>query len=128
AFLWWAPTKLAVIPVQEYGQCTGGGSCSGPAFVGALGLRASTTGITEVGRIQHPAQQQQRDQCSYPPSQPGDQAPPQPSCQPTTYSYTPPIDRSVVVGSHLFTFSQQGMLVSDLGSLAQQAWLPYPQG
>ncbi|MBV9664139.1 MAG: beta-propeller domain-containing protein [Actinobacteria bacterium] len=129
AFLYWAPTKLAVIPVQEYGQCTPDGQC-GQGFVGALGLRASTAGISEVGRVQHPKIEQQQQACSYPPSQPGQPQPQpaQPDCQPRTYSYTPPIDRSVVVGSHVFTFSQQGMLVSDLGSLAQQAWLPYPQG
>src|SRR5581483_8933411 len=129
AFLYWAPTKLAVIPVQEYGQCTSGGPGSGQCgsnFVGALGLRASTAGISEVGRIQHPATQQQQ-QCSYPPSPPG-QAQPQPAqpyCQPS--SYTPPIDRSVVIGSRLFTFSQAGMLTSNLTSLVQQAWVPYPQ-
>lgn len=123
AFLYWAPTKLAVLPVQEYGQCTGGGSC-GPGFVGAIGLRASAAGISEVGRIQHPSQQQQQ-QCSYPPAQPG-QPSPQPSCQPQPYSYAPTIDRSVVIGARLFTFSQQGVLASDLASLAQQAWVPYP--
>ena len=123
--------RRAVRPVQAYNQCSGGpgggGSC-GPGFIGAIGLRASAAGISEVGRIQHPTQQQQQQQCSVPPAQPGQSSPPQPSCEDRPYSVTPPIERSVVIGSHLFTFSQQGMLSSDLTSLAQQAWVPYPQG
>lgn len=128
AFLYWAATKLAVLPVQEYSQCTSGGPC-GPGFIGAIGLRASAAGINEVGRIQHPSQQQQQGACNYPPApqpQPGQAAPSQPSCQPQTYNVSPQIERSVVIGAHLFTFSQQGMLASDLNSLAQQAWVPYP--
>jgi len=127
AFLYWAPTKLAVVPVQEYGQCSGGGSC-GPGFIGAIGLRASAAGISEVGRVQHPSEQTQQQQCSYPPSQPGQPAPAQPSCEARPYNVTPQIERSVVIGAHLFTFSQQGMLSSNLASLTQQAWVPYPQG
>ncbi|HEX5582500.1 beta-propeller domain-containing protein [Gaiella sp.] len=45
AFLWWAPTQLAVLPLQSYAE---------PPFLGALALRVRRTGIAEVGRVQHP--------------------------------------------------------------------------
>lgn len=48
AFLYWAPTKLAVLPLSTYdGQ-------KGEYSTGAVGLRvARTTGITDAGRITH---------------------------------------------------------------------------
>jgi hypothetical protein len=45
AFLYWDPTKLAVLPLSTYGS-------NGPAFTGAVGLRVGGT-LTEVGRITH---------------------------------------------------------------------------
>lgn len=47
AFLWWAPTKLAMLPTQLYGS-------NGPTFIGAIGITASTGGMGEVGRVKHP--------------------------------------------------------------------------
>jgi beta propeller domain-containing protein len=47
AFLYWAPTRLTVIPVQLYGG-------QGRPFVGALGFRiARASGIDEAGRVSH---------------------------------------------------------------------------
>jgi hypothetical protein len=46
AFLYWAPTKLAMLPVQTY---------DGVVFAGAIGFRVDRdTGIAEVGRVEHP--------------------------------------------------------------------------
>jgi uncharacterized secreted protein with C-terminal beta-propeller domain len=46
AFLWWAPSKLAVIPVNLYAQ--------GEPFYGAIGFRVDRAdGISEVGRASH---------------------------------------------------------------------------
>jgi hypothetical protein len=46
AFLWWAPERLAVLPLQQY---------TGDSPSGAVGLRATRAGgLGERGRIQHP--------------------------------------------------------------------------
>jgi hypothetical protein len=47
AFLYWAPTKLAVIPVAAYTE-------AGQGFVGAVGYRITRTGIDELARLSHP--------------------------------------------------------------------------
>lgn len=49
AFLWWAPSSLAVMPVQIYG------SEKGQEFAGAIGFKVSRSGIDEAGRVTHPA-------------------------------------------------------------------------
>ncbi len=47
AFLWWGPTRTAVLPLQEY--------TDGKQFSGAVGLRVrKAEGIDEIGRITHP--------------------------------------------------------------------------
>ena len=46
AFLWWPRTRLAVLPVQAYGESQ---------FAGALGLRVRRAdGLQGVGRVSHP--------------------------------------------------------------------------
>jgi hypothetical protein len=47
AFLYWAPKRLALLPVQVYGG-------SGSGFAGAVGLRVTDT-LAEAGRIAHDA-------------------------------------------------------------------------
>jgi hypothetical protein len=44
AFLYWAPTKLAVLPVNSYDG----------SFNGAIGFHVTSTKIEEAGRIEHP--------------------------------------------------------------------------
>ncbi len=51
AFLWWAPSWMAVLPLQTYDQSPTGPT--GTSFVGAVGLRVTAGGIGEVGRIVH---------------------------------------------------------------------------
>jgi hypothetical protein len=43
AFLFWAPKKLVVMPLQSYS----------PAFTGAVGIHVEPTALSEVGRIVH---------------------------------------------------------------------------
>ena len=50
AFLWWAPTKLLVVPLSDYG------TSDSDSFEGAIGLRVERTGFTEAGRTEHPPQ------------------------------------------------------------------------
>jgi hypothetical protein len=37
----------------------------------------------------------------------------------------PEIERAVIVGNDIYTLSEQGLMVSDMSSLSQLAWLPY---
>jgi uncharacterized secreted protein with C-terminal beta-propeller domain len=46
AFLWWAPSKLAVLPVDSWGR-------AGERFAGAVGLKVERAGIGEAGRASH---------------------------------------------------------------------------
>ena len=112
AFLYWAPTNLAVLPVQinpiNYVTPTpggGGGVGSVPpgvpttqSFTGAIGYKLSSSGISELGRV----------------------------VQDTTNGTTPQIERSVVVGSRLFTISAAGVMSSSLDTLQRQAFVPFP--
>jgi uncharacterized secreted protein with C-terminal beta-propeller domain len=95
AFLWWPSTKLAVLPVETYLD---------RPFVGALGLRILRSGITEVGRIQHPG-----GTVTEPPGTPGF-----------------PISRSVVVGDTLYTVSAAGVKGSSLATLADRGFVRLP--
>jgi uncharacterized secreted protein with C-terminal beta-propeller domain len=49
AFLYWAPSKLVVLPVQVFDDR----ASAAPGFTGALALRVDQAGITEVGRVAH---------------------------------------------------------------------------
>lgn len=69
-------------------------------FVGAAVYTASRDQLEERGRISHSGREG------------------------TTESYVG-IDRSVVIGERLLTFSNAGVLLSDLDSLADVQWLPY---
>jgi uncharacterized secreted protein with C-terminal beta-propeller domain len=86
AFLYWAATKLAVLPVQNYGP-------SGQGFTGAVGLSVTSANIHEVGRVSHPNGM---------------------------------IDRSLVIGSRLFTVSNVGVAATDMATFNQAAWVPFP--
>ena len=103
AFLFWPPTRLAVLPVQ-----IGGGACRSrrgrrrttPAqpFVGAIGYRVDRAGIAELGRISHDP----------------------------VNGLVPPIERSLVIGNRLYTVSAGGVLASSLDSLARQGFAAFP--
>jgi Beta propeller domain len=114
AFLYWPPTKLAVLPVQIYppavvgppAPATGakrsafGTPTNSPAqFVGAIGLQLTASGIVELGRIVH---------------DPID-------------GYSSPILRSIVIGKTLFTLSDGGVMASSIDTLARQAFAAFPQ-
>jgi hypothetical protein len=66
AFMWWEPTKLAMVPVDRAyvglidGACPKGpttGACPQtyiPPFTGAIGLTIDRNGISELGRVVNP--------------------------------------------------------------------------
>jgi uncharacterized secreted protein with C-terminal beta-propeller domain len=116
AFLFWPPSSLAVLPVSIYPtlpravapvppQPGGGGKRPLTAeptrpFVGAVAFRVDRSGISEVGRLAH---------------DPID-------------TIAPAVERSLVIGSRLFTLSSEGVMASSLSTLERQAfvWFPLP--
>jgi hypothetical protein len=109
AFLFWSPSALAVLPVSIYpqppapvplasGVATVPREGAAQSFTGAIAFHVDRTGIREVGRIAH--------------------AP--------IDGFSPPIDRSLVIGPHLFTVSSEGVMASDLGTLAPLGFLTFP--
>jgi hypothetical protein len=98
AFLWWEPSKLAVLPVQIYTYDEQKGTSD--QFAGAIGFHATKAGgVTEAGRASHPKDQN---------------------------GYSAPISRSLVIGDRLFTLSTAGVLASDLGSFADRGFAAFP--
>lgn len=198
AFLWWEPTKLAMVPVDRAyvglidGNCPGGpnaGVCAPqylPPFTGAIGLTIDRSGIKELGRVVNPGQPYDecaitdgvacgpcpadatcsaspagtgaesgtpmetidcsKQPCTTPttagvPSttvpcpadarcQPPEPIPPCVSRGPGASTYCPGptgsrIERSLVVGDTVFTFSDAGLKSSDLTTLREEFWLPF---
>jgi hypothetical protein len=120
ALLHWPPEGLTVIPVEQHGRPVEPlpepeverGEPDAPAqpseppapgsppersepFVGAIAYEAGRDGLTERGRITHPAER----------------------------GHPPMIARSLVVGDTLYTVSSAGVLASDLDTLASREWL-----
>lgn len=119
AFLFWPLTGMAVLPVQIYpseiGPPTPAPAAGGPSpngstgagqttqgssdgFIGAVAFHIDQEGITELGRISHPA----------------------------TNGYAPPISRSIVIGDRLYTLSDEGILASSVDTLAPIAFAAFP--
>jgi hypothetical protein len=117
AFLYWPASGLLVIPLQQpytvpvpgplppvpTNDVKGGGVASVPTKTmpsfGALVLKVDGASITEVGFITHPGGSD-----SY---------------------YAPQIQRSLIIGSTLWTVSNGGLLASDSTTLTRQAWVPF---
>lgn len=101
AFLYWAATKLAVLPVYtQEKKCqdpSSPESCSYSTFNGAVGMRIGDASIDEVGRAEPPKAE--------------------------AYGG---VDRSVVVGNRLFLTTQIGVLVTALDNLSPTGWVAYP--
>jgi len=111
AFLWWADTNLAVLPVEVHG--------SDEHFTGAIGVHVDRDGIDEVGRIEHG---------------PAEDCPPAPVptdiaevsdivAEPTSCDLAGglPILRSLVVGDALLTVSDSALQAADLDTLEPTA-------
>ena len=107
AFLYWPATNLAVLPVQIYSPVqslppgvpvtTSGGTSSGE-FIGAIGYKVTSSGITKVANVS----------------------------QDPVNGVTPTIERSLVIGSRLYTVSDLGVMASSLDTLARQAFVAFP--
>ncbi|MFC5815634.1 beta-propeller domain-containing protein [Nonomuraea harbinensis] len=67
---------------------------------GATVLKITDSEVTRTGTIQHPSRTEQG------------------------LAYQPGIQRSMVIGDAIWTFSYEGAQVNDLATLAKQAWIP----
>jgi hypothetical protein len=105
AFLYWAPEGLVVVPLRQYTFDPATGTESG--FAGAVLVRLAGDGLSEIGRISHPT-----------PSAGDPRAP-------ESIHYGG-IERSLVVGDQLYTVSPLGVAATDLDSLQQTAFAPFP--
>ncbi|GIH72055.1 hypothetical protein Mth01_43080 [Sphaerimonospora thailandensis] len=98
AFLYWEPSRLAMLPLMNW---TG----DGPNGSAALVLRVGDDGIARAGLIEHPAAPKpQRTDFA-----PADQG----------------IRRCVVIGDSVWTVSDLGLKVSAIDTLADQTWIPF---
>jgi uncharacterized secreted protein with C-terminal beta-propeller domain len=96
AFLWWEPSELAVVPVNQYENELGGERGS------AIGFRFADDKIAEVGRASHLRHTLGSDQDWV----------------------LSTISRSIVVDDTLYTLSHNGVLASDLSSFDERGWMP----
>jgi Beta propeller domain len=110
AFLYWPAAHLMVVPLEATGRTaeasvTPGGAAQSPDAPqsGALVLRIGDSGITETGFITQPE-----------------------TTNTTGYPGYPPIERSLIIGQTLWTISTAGARASDLTTLRQQEWIPFP--
>jgi hypothetical protein len=81
------------------GSATTATTSSSAQFVGAIGFHISASGLDEAGRIVH-------DPINGDP---------------------PPIRRSLVIGDTLFTLSDEGLMASNLDTLARESFVAFPQ-
>jgi hypothetical protein len=103
AFLYWGPTGLAVLPMQQYGgvsQITPGAPIAvGQSFNGAVAFHVSRSG--GIGALTQFAQD-------------------------AVNGATPSIERAIVIGQTLYTLSESGIMASSLSTLARQAFVSFP--
>jgi hypothetical protein len=98
AFLWWAADRVAVVPLESYPFDEETGEAVGRPFLGAVAVEVGDDGsLAERGRVTH-----------------------QGVVSPDLY---PSISRSLVVGGTLYTLSENGLMGSDLATLATTGWL-----
>ncbi|HEX5266511.1 MAG TPA: beta-propeller domain-containing protein, partial [Acidimicrobiales bacterium] len=126
-FLWWPGRGLAIIPVQQY--------AAGQSFTGDIVLRVNPDGsLTEVGRISQPAPPPRAEPSRPEPAQSGaaaaSAAAPAPAAGGTMMApnYGTGIERALIVGDLIYTVSDGGVMASDIDSLDQVAWMPFPSG
>ena len=125
AFLWWPDTGLVAVPVSAYGRRT--------PFEGLVGfgVDAGAATIAEVGRVSHPPVTDPGVGRPIP-IEPGAGGGSEPIAEPVPpiddlppFTYTPPIQRALVVGDTLWTLSSEGLAASDLTTLGGTTFLPF---
>ena len=102
AFLHWAPSGVAVVPVESWGQSPEDQQAEPNGARHAVAIRVVTDGaptLTEAGRLTHDGRS-------------------------STVAYAP-VMRSLVVGGLLYTVSEAGLLASDISTFADRQWVAF---
>jgi hypothetical protein len=125
AFLWWAPERLAVLPLSQWRWDDG--TDTEENFDGAVVVRVGTDGqMAEVGRLSHPTLEECFGYGIDPyEGSPGDEPAGDPAISEDCYVRQPPISRSVVVGDTLYTVSDGGVLASALADLGPRGFAAF---
>ena len=93
AFLYWQPTGLVMIPIQQYWWDANSES----VFIGALALEVDAEGdLREIRRLAHPTTDE--------------------------WDWRGQIRRSVVIGESVYTISSKGIMKSAISDLTEQAF------
>jgi uncharacterized secreted protein with C-terminal beta-propeller domain len=103
AFLWWAPEGIAVLPLQRWSWDER--TEKSDNFSGAVVVSVAPNRVKQLGEIRHPNVNQ--SDCE--------------GCE----EWTAPINRSLVIGDTLFTFSEMGVLATDLATLDDVVWMAF---
>ena len=98
AFMYWEPTGLAMVPIQQWWS----DGKSDSVFYGAVGLMVDDDGdLEEIRRVAHPGGADD------------------------SWDYRALISRTIVIGGNVYTVSGKGIMKSDIDSLAEEAWLGF---
>ncbi|MEX1037965.1 MAG: beta-propeller domain-containing protein [Acidimicrobiia bacterium] len=97
AFLYWEPTGLAMVPVQQWFW----DEDKDDVFFGAVGFSVSDGDLAEVRRFAHPGGESQE------------------------WDWRAQITRSIVIGDRLYTISNKGIMTSDLVTLDEISFLGF---
>ena len=97
AFLYWEPTGLAMVPVQQWFW----DQDKEDVFFGAVGFKLDGRDLSEVRRFAHPG---------------GDSK---------EWDWRAQITRSIVIGDRLYTISTKGIMSSDLATLEELNFLGF---
>ena len=101
AFLHWEQTGLTVIPVSAWSWDEETETETG--FVGAIAVKATEDGIEEIGRITHNQKEGEGEE----------------------FWWGPGIERSLVIGDSLYTYSYDGILQSDLETVEADTYVSF---
>jgi uncharacterized secreted protein with C-terminal beta-propeller domain len=97
AFLYWEPTGLAMVPIQQWFWDEN----KEEAFFGAVGFNVGDSDLTEIRRFAHPGGDRQ------------------------DWDWRAQITRSIVIGDSLYTISNKGIMSSDLDTLDEVTFLSF---
>ena len=128
ALLYWAPAQRAVMPVtQESMTPVDGSTAPAPVspFDGAVAFRVANGSVSEAGRVSQPVSSPVASPGPVPMGVMSSGGLAAPGAIAMPYAYGTTIERALVVGSMLYTVSESGIMVSDLGSFAPVAWMAY---
>ncbi len=119
AFLWWAATRDVFLPSSTYDQRNGFPSFG--VHVVRVGDR-SAPALTERGVVGHDAKATKQVPVT---TIPASNSATSPVLISPPFIAPQPVLRTLIVSGRVVTVSPLGLMVSDLGTLGEQAWVPF---